>query len=90
MSSKRERFQEYQPRKCLDDEDVTHHIGVAQMKLRCTSRVMFDQKVPPKFKDKFYKVVIRLTLLFETEFGLSRTISLEDKGFANKDVEMDA
>ncbi|XP_070004896.1 uncharacterized protein [Nicotiana sylvestris] len=49
------------------DEDVTHHIGAGWMKLRLASSVLCDKKVSPKLKGKFYRVVVRLTLLYETE-----------------------
>ncbi|KAF3657114.1 DNA mismatch repair protein MSH5 [Capsicum annuum] len=38
------------------EEDVTHRIGI-----------LCDKKVPPKFKNKFYRVVVRLALLYGAE-----------------------
>ncbi|KAM3376423.1 hypothetical protein P3S68_015138 [Capsicum galapagoense] len=45
------------------DEDVSHRIGAGWMKWKLTSGVLCDKKVPPKLKGKFYRVVVRPTML---------------------------
>ncbi|XP_060182744.1 uncharacterized protein LOC132612646 [Lycium barbarum] len=49
------------------DDDVTHRIGAGWMKWKLSSEVLCDKKVPPILKGKFYKVVVRPTMLYETE-----------------------
>ncbi|XP_070034465.1 uncharacterized protein [Nicotiana tomentosiformis] len=49
------------------DEDVTHRIRTGWMKWRLTSGVLCDKKVPPKLKGKFYRVVVRPTMLCGAE-----------------------
>ncbi|KAM3202763.1 hypothetical protein P3L10_030388 [Capsicum annuum] len=46
------------------DEDVSHLIGAGWMKWKLTSGVLCDKKVPPKLKGKFYRVVVRLAMLY--------------------------
>ncbi|KAF3651799.1 hypothetical protein FXO37_17836 [Capsicum annuum] len=48
-------------------EDVTHRIRAEWLKLRLASRVLCDKKVPLKLKSKFYRVVVRLAMLYEAE-----------------------
>ncbi|XP_070054033.1 uncharacterized protein [Nicotiana tomentosiformis] len=50
------------------DEDITHRIGARWMKWRLASGVLCDKKVSPKHKGKFYKVVVRPTMLYVAEF----------------------
>ncbi|KAM3235512.1 hypothetical protein P3L10_015549 [Capsicum annuum] len=38
------------------DKDVSHRIGAGWMKWKLASGVLCDKKVPPKLKDKFYRV----------------------------------
>ncbi|XP_060189176.1 uncharacterized protein LOC132618126 isoform X2 [Lycium barbarum] len=49
------------------DDDVTHRIGAGWMKWRLASGVLCDKKVPPKLKGKFYKVVVRPTMMYGVE-----------------------
>ncbi|XP_070005519.1 uncharacterized protein [Nicotiana sylvestris] len=49
------------------DEDVTHRIGAGWMKWGLTSDVLCDKKVPPKLKGKFYRVVVKPTMLIRAE-----------------------
>ncbi|XP_070032893.1 uncharacterized protein [Nicotiana tomentosiformis] len=49
------------------DEDATYRIRVAWMKWRLAPGVLCHKKVPPKLKGKFYKVVVRSTMLYGTE-----------------------
>ncbi|XP_060211622.1 uncharacterized protein LOC132639158 [Lycium barbarum] len=49
------------------DDDVSHRIGAGWMKWRLASGVLCDKKVPLKLKGRFYKVVVRPTLLYGAE-----------------------
>ncbi|KAF3632641.1 60S ribosomal protein L18a [Capsicum annuum] len=49
------------------DEDVTHHIGAGWLKWRLTSGVLYDKKIPPKLKGKFYRVTVRPAMLYGAE-----------------------
>ncbi|PHT84925.1 putative GTP-binding protein OBGM, mitochondrial [Capsicum annuum] len=49
------------------DEDVSHRIGVGWMKWKLASGVLYDKKVPPKLKGKFYKVSVRSAMLHGAE-----------------------
>ncbi|XP_070016022.1 uncharacterized protein [Nicotiana sylvestris] len=49
------------------DKDVTHRIGVGWMKWRLASGVLCDKKVPPKLKGKFYRMVVKSTMLYGSE-----------------------
>lgn len=49
------------------DDDVTHRIGAVWMKWRLASGVLYDKKIPLKLKDKFYRMVVRLSWLYGVE-----------------------
>ncbi|KAF3636096.1 putative protein-like [Capsicum annuum] len=49
------------------DEDVSHRIGAGWMKWRLASGILCDKKVPPKLKGKFYRVAVRLAMLYGAE-----------------------
>ncbi|XP_019238156.1 PREDICTED: uncharacterized protein LOC109218258 [Nicotiana attenuata] len=49
------------------NEDIMHRIGVGWMKWRLASRVLRDKKVPSKLKGKFYRAVVRPTILYGAE-----------------------
>ncbi|KAG5619478.1 hypothetical protein H5410_019302, partial [Solanum commersonii] len=49
------------------NDDVTHRIGVAWTKWRLASGVLCDKKIPPKLKGKFYRVVVRQSLVVGAE-----------------------
>ncbi|XP_019258913.1 PREDICTED: uncharacterized protein LOC109237106 [Nicotiana attenuata] len=49
------------------DGDVAHRIGTGWMKWRPASGDLCDKKVPPKLKGKFYKMVVRPTILYGAE-----------------------
>ncbi|XP_070057395.1 uncharacterized protein [Nicotiana tomentosiformis] len=49
------------------DEDVAHRIGVEWMKWRLVSGVLCDKNVPPRCKGKFYKAVVRPSMLYGAE-----------------------
>ncbi|KAG5570465.1 hypothetical protein H5410_060231 [Solanum commersonii] len=49
------------------DDNVTHHIGAAWTKWKLASRVLCDKKVPLKLKGKFYKAVVRPSLMYGVE-----------------------
>uniref|UniRef100_A0A0V0IAB7 Putative ovule protein n=1 Tax=Solanum chacoense TaxID=4108 RepID=A0A0V0IAB7_SOLCH len=48
---------------------ATHCIGVRWMKWKMehASGVLCDKNVPPRFKGKFYRVIVRLAMLYEAE-----------------------
>ncbi|KAM3301760.1 hypothetical protein P3S67_016262 [Capsicum chacoense] len=48
------------------DEDVSHRIG-GWMKWKLASGVLYDRKVPPKLKGKFYRVAVRPVILYGAE-----------------------
>jgi len=48
-------------------DDVAHRIGVGWVKWRLASEVLCDKNVFPRVKSKFYRMVIRSTLLYELE-----------------------
>lgn len=47
------------------DNNVTHRIGIIWMKWWLASSVFCNKKIQPKLKSKFYRVVIRLALLYK-------------------------
>ncbi|XP_070002243.1 uncharacterized protein [Nicotiana sylvestris] len=49
------------------DEDVTHRIRTGWMKWRLAFSVLCDKNVPLRLKGKFYKVVVRPTMLYGAE-----------------------
>ncbi|XP_070053589.1 uncharacterized protein [Nicotiana tomentosiformis] len=49
------------------DEDVTHRIRAGWMKWRLASGVLCDKNVSLRLKGKFYKVVVRPTMLYGAE-----------------------
>ncbi|XP_019259253.1 PREDICTED: uncharacterized protein LOC109237399 [Nicotiana attenuata] len=49
------------------DEDVTHRIGAGWMKWRLTSGVFCDKYLRPRLKGKFYRAVVRPTMLYGVE-----------------------
>jgi hypothetical protein len=50
------------------NKDVSHRIKVGWLKWRQASGVLCDPRVPLKLKGKFYRTVIRLTMLYGTEY----------------------
>jgi hypothetical protein len=49
------------------DEDLSHRIKVDWLKWRQASSVLCDSSMPLKLKDKFYRIAIRSTILYEAE-----------------------
>nr|XP_016496967.1 PREDICTED: uncharacterized protein LOC107815839 [Nicotiana tabacum] len=50
-----------------NDENITHRIGIGCMKWRLASSILCDKNIPPELKGKFYRVVVRLTVLYGAE-----------------------
>ncbi|XP_070036950.1 uncharacterized protein [Nicotiana tomentosiformis] len=50
------------------DEDVSHRIGAGWMKWRLTSGVLYDKNVPPRLRGKFYRVVVRPSMMYGAEY----------------------
>ncbi|XP_070046155.1 uncharacterized protein [Nicotiana tomentosiformis] len=50
------------------NEDVTHRIGMGVMKWRLASGVLYEKKMPPLLKDKFYRAVIRPAIVYVVEY----------------------
>ena len=46
------------------EEDVTHRIKVGWLKWRSATGVLCDKKIPNKVKGKFYRTVVRPTILY--------------------------
>jgi hypothetical protein len=49
------------------NEDVNHRIKVGWLKWRQASSVLCSHRVSLKLKDKFYRIAIRLTMLYRAE-----------------------
>nr|XP_016437835.1 PREDICTED: uncharacterized protein LOC107763843 [Nicotiana tabacum] len=49
------------------NEDVTHRVGAGWMKWRLLSGILCDRNVSPRLKGKFYKMVVRLAMLYKAE-----------------------
>ncbi|XP_070032991.1 uncharacterized protein [Nicotiana tomentosiformis] len=49
------------------DGDVTHRIGVGWIKCRLASGVLCDKRVPLILKGKFYRAVVRPTMMYGAE-----------------------
>ena len=49
------------------DGDLTHRIQAGWLKWRSATGVLCDKKFPIRLKGKFYRVIIRPALLYETE-----------------------
>ena len=49
------------------DRDIEHRVQSGWLRWRRASGVLCDKKVPAKLKGKFYKVVVRPTLLYDSK-----------------------
>nr|GEX50182.1 hypothetical protein [Tanacetum cinerariifolium] len=49
------------------ENDVTHRIQVGWLKWRVATGILCDKKVPLKLKGKFYRVAIRLAIMYGSE-----------------------
>ena len=49
------------------EEDVNHRIRAGGSKYRNASRVLCDCRIPIKLKRKFYKTIIRPSMLYDAE-----------------------
>ena len=48
-------------------EDVNHRMRVVRIKWRSALRVLCDHRMPIKLKGKYYKIFIRLAILYVTK-----------------------
>lgn len=72
------------------DEHITHRVGAEWVKWRLAYGVLCYKNVLPKLKGKFYRVVVRLTMLYGDECWTSQKLRRpEDKSSRNENVEMD-
>ncbi|XP_070017920.1 uncharacterized protein [Nicotiana sylvestris] len=53
------------------DDDIIHRIGAGWMNWELTSDVLCDKNVTARLKGKFYRVIIRPTILYEAEYWYS-------------------
>jgi len=52
------------------DEDIMHRIKHGWTKWReASGRVLCDRRIPIRLKDKFYKTVVRLVMMYRLELG---------------------
>ncbi|XP_070004478.1 uncharacterized protein [Nicotiana sylvestris] len=49
------------------DEDITHRIGAGWMKWELAYSILCDKNVLPRLKSKFYRVMVKPTMLYEAE-----------------------
>nr|GFA30552.1 hypothetical protein [Tanacetum cinerariifolium] len=54
------------------EDDVTHRIQVGWLKWRAATGILCDKKVPLKLKGKFYRLAIRPTMLYRSEWPLTK------------------
>ncbi|PVH64663.1 hypothetical protein PAHAL_2G327100 [Panicum hallii] len=57
------------------DEDVRHRISAGWLKWRQTSGVLCDKKVPQRLKGKFYRMAIRLAMLYGAECWPTKSVA---------------
>lgn len=72
----------------INDLEDTHCIGVGGCN-GVTYAILCYKKVPPKFKGKFYQVVVRRTMLYGHSVCQSRTLTFKDESCQNEDASMD-
>lgn len=73
----------------LTRTNVTYRIGAGWMKWRLASGVLCNEKLPPKLKGKFYKVVVRPTLLYGMECWPVKKSHIQKMKVAEMIVAMD-
>ena len=49
------------------DAEVSHRIKAGWMKWRQASSFLYDKRVPEKLKSKFYRTIIRPTMMYRVE-----------------------
>nr|GEX04722.1 hypothetical protein [Tanacetum cinerariifolium] len=54
------------------EDDVTYRIQVGWLKWRAATGILCDNKVPLKLKGKFYRLAIRPTMLYGSEWPLTK------------------
>ncbi|XP_019252905.1 PREDICTED: uncharacterized protein LOC109231721 [Nicotiana attenuata] len=61
------------------EQNVTHRVRAGWMKWRLTYGILCDRNVPPRLKDKFYKVVVRPIMLHGVEKDRIRNEVIRNK-----------
>ncbi|XP_015072383.1 uncharacterized protein LOC107016424 [Solanum pennellii] len=64
-------------------DDVTCRIGTTLMKWRLASGVLCVKKLPPKLKGKFYRMIVRPSLLYGVEFQPIKNSHVRKMHFAD-------
>lgn len=59
------------------------------MNWRFESGVLYDKNGPPKFKGKFYKVIVRPSMLHGVECWMIKNSSQENESSRDVDIEID-
>jgi hypothetical protein len=71
------------------EEDISHKIRAVWMKCRRTSDILYDKKVPNKLKDKFYKTMIRLGMIYGAECWATKGQHIQKMCSRNANVTLD-
>jgi len=64
-------------------------VRTSKMMSRLAFCVLCDKKVPIKLKYKFYRVVVKSTLLYEAQYWCQEFSCSEDTSSRDEDVEID-
>ncbi|XP_016566975.1 uncharacterized protein LOC107865153 [Capsicum annuum] len=59
------------------DEDVSHRTGAGWMKWKLASGFLCDKNVPLKLKGKFYRVVVRPTMLYGAKYWPTKNSQIQ-------------
>ncbi|XP_018631467.1 uncharacterized protein [Nicotiana tomentosiformis] len=60
------------------NKDVTHRIGAGWMRWRLTSGILCDKNMSPAHKGKFYRELVRPTMLYGAECWLIKKIKVAE------------
>jgi len=59
------------------DTDINHHIRVGWKKCKKASGVLCDKKIPFRLKERVYRMVVQLALLYRAECWLIKKIQFQ-------------